>query len=337
MTPEALVERLISWLEINSVTPGESDFLEHLQSEFEAEGWEVRRQDITPDRWNLIATRPGKPNPRLIYTTHVDTVPPFLPVRREGDTIYGRGACDTKGGLITMLEAATRLVADGHDDVGFLLVVGEEVDHRGAKVSHEIGLTPEQLILCEPTVRRVVAAQKGMIKFDFQALGVAAHSAYPARGDSALHRVIRATHKLLNHDWPEDPLLGPTTINVGQLAGGVAANVFAPDAQGTVLMRTVAPTAEYLPVLQEIMASERVEMEGIVENGPVFFSPPEGVETCTVAFNTDAAYLSRIAPVWLVGPGDIEVAHTDHEHITCEELRLGADLYETLGRKVLED
>lgn len=335
MTTEAMATRLLSWLEIDSVTPNERAFLEHLQGVFEAQGWDVRRQDVAPERWNLIATRPGHPDPSLIYTTHVDTVPPFLPVRREGDTIYGRGACDTKGGIVAMLEAATRLIASGLEDVGFLLVVGEEVDHRGAKISPEIGLNPQQLILCEPTVRRVVAAQKGMIKFDLKAEGVAAHSAYPARGDSALHRVIRATHALLAQDWPEDPLLGPTTVNVGQLQGGVAANVFAPSATGNVLMRTVAPTSEYLPILEEIMGAERVEVEAMVENDPVFFDPPEGVETCTVAFNTDAAYIAKIAPVWLVGPGDIEVAHTDHEHITCEELRLGADLYERLGRLVL--
>lgn len=330
-----LARDLMSWLEIDSVTPGERAFLERLERDFVASGWEARRQDVAPDRWNVVFTRPGDPDPRLLYSTHVDTVPPHLPVRREGDLVYGRGACDTKGGLLAMWRAAERLLDAGHAGVGFLLVVGEEVDHRGARVAHEAGLTPERIILCEPTRNLVVAAQKGMIKLDWSAEGVAAHSAYPERGDSALHRAIGACHALLGHGWPSDPLLGPTTVNVGQASGGVAANVFAPSAQGNALIRTVAPTADYLDGLDACFGPHRVTHEVVVENGPVFFDPPEGFETCTVAFNTDATYLNRVAPVWLVGPGDIEVAHTDHEHIDLGELAAGVDLYVRLGEVAL--
>ena len=330
-----LATSLERWLETDSVTPGERAFLELLEADFTAAGWVARRQPITDDRWNLILTRPGKPNPKLLYSTHVDTVPPFLPVRREGDVVYGRGACDTKGGLLAMWRAAERLVAEGHDEIGFFLVVGEEVDHRGARASLGSGLDPERIILCEPTTNLVVAAQKGMIKLDWWADGVAAHSAYPERGDSALHRAFAGCLSLLEHDWPVDRLLGPTTVNVGEARGGVAANVFAPRAEGTSLIRTVAPTADYTEGLAACFEPHRVSYEVVVQNGPVFFDPPEGFETCTVAFNTDATYLSELAPVWLVGPGDIEVAHTDHEHIDLHELAAGIDLYERLGRVAL--
>ena len=334
MDKEALVDELIGWLEIDSVTPGERAFLEHLEGIFEERGYRCERQHISEDRWNLVAWR-GEPT--LYYSTHVDTVPPFLTPRVEESTVYGRGACDTKGGLLAMMEAADRLAADGAD-VGFLLVVGEEVDHIGAKESRSIELspTPERIILCEPTVNRVVAAQKGMIRMNLEAQGVAAHSAYPARGDSAIHRLLDAAHDLMHATWPEDDILGPTTINIGQIKGGVAANVFAPSALANLLIRTVRPTSEYLEQLEEIGARYRVEVNVLVENDPVFFEPPAGVETCTVSFNTDATYLSQIAPVWLVGPGDIEVAHTDHEHIVIEELMEGIDLYEKLGRIALQ-
>lgn len=329
MMKKDLERVLVSWLEIDSVTPNERDFLEHLEGVFQQRGYTLERQDVAEERWNLIARRG---NPTLFYSTHVDTVPPFLTPRVEGNIIYGRGACDTKGGLLAMMEAADRL--DGAD-VGFLLVVGEEVDHVGAKRSCGLGIEPTRIILCEPTVNRVVRAQKGMIRMNLEATGVAAHSAYPARGDSAIHRLLDAAHDLMHAEWPEDDILGPTTINIGQIEGGVAANVFAPSALANLLIRTVRPTAEYLPLLEEIGARYRVEVNVLVENDPVFFSPPEGIETCTVSFNTDATYLSQLGPVWLVGPGDIEVAHTDHEHIDIDELMAGIDLYEKLGRLAL--
>lgn len=336
-TKEAIAKKLEAWLEIDSVTPNESAYLEHLASEvFGALGYEVRRQRVSEKRWNLIATR-GKQNPALLYSTHVDTVPPFLPVRREGDRMYGRGACDTKGGLLAMVLAAERLESE---EVGFLLVVGEEVDHIGAKTSASLELSPAQIILCEPTVNRVVRAQKGMIKLICAADGVAAHSAYPARGESALHKLIDGLHGILHDEaWPENEgLLGPTTINVGLLEGGVAANVFAPRAEATLLCRTVAPTSEYVPIIERLASEHGIEANILVENDPVFFDTPddlEGIEYCTVSFNTDASYLCSLGPIWLVGPGDIEVAHTDHEYIDLNELMEGIDLYEKLGRHAL--
>lgn len=333
--PEALIARLIQWIDIDSVTPNEGAYLEALEQFFLEQGYTCERQDVEPGRWNLLAMR--KPNPRVLLSTHVDTVPPFIPARREGDVIYGRGACDTKGGLVAMTEAARRLDEAGlGQEVGFLLVVGEEVNHIGAKTAPAWGLSPTRIILGEPTRNKVVSAQKGMIKMDICAHGKAAHSAYPLRGDSALHRTIDALHGMLHADWPEHDVLGPTTLNVGMLEGGVAHNVFAPKATGSVLMRTVAPTAQYEPQIKALTEPHRVEAPIEVENDPVFFDPPQEVETCTVAFNTDATYLGPIAPVWLVGPGDIEVAHTDHEHITLEDILEGADLYERLLRLALK-
>ena len=332
-TTEELAQLLMRWIDIPSVTPNEDAYLEAIEALLTSRGYTCTRQPIEPNRWNLLATKTA--NPKVLLSTHVDTVPPFIAARREGQTIYGRGACDTKGGLVAMIEAAWRLQDEAWaDEVGFLLVVGEEVNHIGAKHAPALGLSPERIILCEPTVNRVVAAQKGMIKLKVSAEGVAAHSAYPERGDSALHRMIDAMHELLHAQWPEDTQLGPTTLNVGQLEGGVAHNVFAPEANGAVLIRTVRPTEEYVQTIEHSTQPHRVDAPIEVQNNPVFFDPPEDVHTCCVSFNTDASYLEPIAPIWLVGPGDIEVAHTDHEHITMEQIEEGIDLYMALIRKV---
>ncbi|MFP4599018.1 MAG: M20/M25/M40 family metallo-hydrolase [Persicimonas sp.] len=328
-----LAALLETWLEIDSTTGHEAAFLAALEAYFGDLGFDCARQPVGKDRWNLLVSRTD--DPTLLYSTHVDTVPPYFGPCREGDTIYGRGACDTKGGIVAMAQAGRRLLADGHTDFGYLFVVGEEVDHIGAKISRNLELAPERIILCEPTRNRVVAAQKGMLKLGLSASGRAGHSAYPDRGVSAVHRLLDAVEALRNEPWPVDDLLGPTTLNVGVIEGGVAANVFAPSARAEVLFRTVSDTEALLERVRELMG-EHIDEEQVVYNDPVFFEPPEGVETCTVPFNTDATYLSELGPIWLVGPGDIEHAHSDAEHITLESLRAGVDLYEELGRSVLE-
>lgn len=331
-----MLDRLERWLRIDSTTGNEARFLETLETVFTERDVAYRRQSVSSDddrpRWNVIAER--TPDPSLLFSTHVDTVPPHLPVRREGETIFGRGACDTKGGLVAMLEAARRLAEDGYDDFGFLLVVGEEVDHRGAKAARELELEPDRIILCEPTQNRVVAGQKGMIKARLTASGRAGHSAFPNEGLSAIHRLLESLQRIHTEQWPEDPLLGPTTLNVGTISGGVAANVFAPSAEAEVLFRTVSSSEPLIERLHAL-AGEGVEVEVVTYNDPVEFDPPDEVETDVVPFNTDATYLAELGPIWLSGPGDIRVAHSEDEQITLEQLREGVTRYESLARRVL--
>jgi acetylornithine deacetylase len=328
-----LVETLTRWLEIDSTTGREAAYLERLQLHLEQLGFECRRQPIEEGRWNLVAE--ASPNPSLLFSTHVDTVPPHLPVRVEDETIYGRGACDTKGGLLAMIEAARQLLESGLDDIGFLLVVGEEVDHLGAIEAQSLNLSPDRIILCEPTCNRVVSGQKGMLRVDIAAEGRAGHSAFPDSGVSAIHRLLDALDSIRDRDWPDDELLGETTLNVGTISGGVAANVFAPSAEAELLFRLVSPVDEVLESLRETVDAS-ISIEPVASNDPVEFDPPDGVETCTVPFNTDATYLAEHGPIWLVGPGDIRVAHSDDEHIAYDDLERGIERYVSLARRSLD-
>ncbi len=330
---DALAESLLDWLAIDSTTGRESEFLERLEAFFRERGYDIRRQPVAENRWNLVAT--ASDNPSLLYSTHVDTVPPHLAARREGDTVYGRGACDTKGGLLAMTEAARRLRADGSEDLGFLLVVGEEVDHIGAKKARELDLTPDRIVLCEPTQNRVVTGQKGMVKAELTAEGTAAHSAYPERGISAVHRLLDALERIRGVGWPTDPILGRTTLNVGEIEGGVAANVMAPSAKAVLLFRAVSPSEALTERLRKA-AGDDTDVDVVAHNDPVRFDVPDDLDTCTVAFNTDASYLQALGPVWLVGPGDIQVAHSDDERIDLGELGEGIRVYEDLGRRSLD-
>lgn len=351
------IELLETWLRINSTSGDEAAFLAALEAYFSDMGFKCERLPVAPERWNLLITRDVAP--RFLFSTHVDTVPPFFGPRREGAgfpgdadgaaagdgdgeaRVYGRGACDTKGGIVAMARAGARLLEAGVEDFGYLFVVGEEVDHCGAKMARDTerlrALNVEQIVLCEPTRNRIVSAQKGMVKCRLESRGVAGHSAFPGRGDSAINHLLDALARVRTHAWPEDDLLGPTTVNIGTIEGGVAANVFAPAARADLLFRCVSDTSEVIETIKELVDAP-VEVTRVVDNNPVFFElpdPADEFEICTVPFNTDATYLSELAPIWLVGPGDIEVAHSDHEHISLKSLAEGIDLYEKLALRVL--
>lgn len=326
---QRLQEILLRWLRVDSTSGREREFLEVLEQFFRDHGWNISRQEVAPERWNLVITD-DEPT-RLFFSTHVDTVPPMLPVRIEDGLIYGRGACDTKGGLLAMWAAAEKMRRHGFDGLGFLLVVGEEVDHIGARHARDLHLSPERIILCEPTKNRVVRAQKGMVRLTLRTEGLAGHSAFPGDGRSAVDPLLDTLETLRRHDWPEDELLGPTTLNIGVIEAGVAANVFAPSARAELLFRAVAPVAPMIEEIEALVGGD-VHVEDLVSNDPVFFEPPADVRTCTVPFNTDATYLGELGPVWLVGPGDIRCAHSDEEHIAIEEVVAGTDLYEDLVR-----
>lgn len=293
-------------------------------------GWRVEVQEVAPGRPNLLARPPGVDRPRAWLSTHLDVVPPELPVRREATRLWARGAADTKGPLVAMLYAALRARQAGTPP-GFLLVCGEEVDHCGALHAARVSaLAPARLILGEPTSNRLVAAQKGMLKLRVSAEGRAGHSAFPERGVSAIHRLLAWLGAIEREPWPSDPVLGPTTWNVGLIEGGVAANVFAPAATAQVLFRLAGPAAP-LEARLRALCPEGLTITRISGNDPVHFQPPDGFPTCVVPFNTDAAYLAPLGcPVWLTGPGAIELAHSVDEHIDRDDLLQGIETYARL-------
>jgi acetylornithine deacetylase len=328
-----MIDLLRELVDTPSTTGMEAGVAEIVERELAADGFRVERQEVHPDRWNVVATREGE-TPRLLFSTHIDTVPPHLPFRLEGETIYGRGACDTKGGIVAMLEAGRRLRAEGARDFGYLFVVGEEVDHSGAKAAAKLGLRVRDIILCEPTRCRIIAAQKGVAKVRMDAEGRAAHSGVPHRGVSAVDRLLAVLETLRHREWPSHDVLGETFFNVGLISGGVAANVLAPAASAELMFRTVGPTAEILSALDDALV-DGVTYEVLTENSPELFDVPDGYETGVANFNTDASFMKSMGRILLGGPGDIEVAHSAHEHITLEELDRGVELYTRLGRELL--
>ena len=296
-------------------------------------GWQVTRQLVRDGRENLYAHHG---DPVVVLSTHVDTVPPELAYREDADAIHGRGACDAKGIVAAMIAAAEELVATGERRIGLLFVVDEEDGSAGARAAATLAPKGRFLINGEPTGNRLVTAQKGTLKIILEAEGRAAHSGYPERGDSAIDRLLDALQRIRAVVLPVDAELGPSTLNIGRIAGGEAPNVVAPHARAELLVRLVGHDEE-TPAAIRAAAGPGIEVTFIPGLPPARAPSIPGWPSTTVAFASDLAVLGSWGTCYQLGPGSIHLAHTADEHILKEELRAGAALYVRLVRTLLDE
>ncbi|PIO64945.1 peptidase, M20/M25/M40 family [Teladorsagia circumcincta] len=207
---------LLAYMGIDSTTGKEGPFGEVVAESLEGNGWIVEKQPLEDDssRFNILATRkPLKEStPRILFNTHLDTVPPYIPPTEDDSNIYGRGSNDAKGQLACMVSAAQGVVKshpDVADQLALLFVVGEEVDHVGMTKANDFNLLkPDYLIVGEPTELKFATIQKGALKVTLRCKGVAGHSGYPSEGESAIHKLVPILSDILNFSWPSDPEFG---------------------------------------------------------------------------------------------------------------------------------
>jgi acetylornithine deacetylase len=329
-----IVQNVVDWVAIPSVTGNERDYGDALARACERAGLSVERQEVAPGRSNVLA-RAGRP--RVVMCTHIDTVPGDFGVREDRENVYGRGSCDAKGPAAAMLAAVERLLASGEQRVGLLFTVGEETDSAGAALADARLAEPWEpayTIVGEPTDNRFVAAGKGIFKARLVARGSAGHSSQTV-GPSAVHELVRCVHGLLGETWGHHPLLGPGTLNVGTIQGGVAPNVVAEHAECEVLVRAVEDPAVIAARIQRHLGAN-VQVEKTHKGyGPIDFDVPAGEEGIPVAFGTDAPHLRRWGRPLLYGPGSILDAHTDHEKVSKRALDEAAARYEALARDLV--
>jgi len=281
-------------------------------------------------RFNLFASW-GEPV--VVLSTHMDTVPPFFPSSEDAEHIYGRGACDAKGIIAAMLAAAARLLADGVRGFGVLLVVGEETDSAGAEAANRQPRGASYLVNGEPTENRLAAGTKGALYLAVEADGRAAHSAYPELGDSAVDGLLAALARLRAVPLPSAPVLGETTLNIGTLAGGRAANVVADRARAEVMVRTVGDTARLRADLAAALAPARVSE--VRETPAMRLRTLPGFATTVVKYTSDIPRLGAWGEPLLLGPGSIHVAHTPEERVPKRQLVEAVGLYRDLVLRLL--
>ena len=327
-------------VEIESTTYQEGQVGDCMAGFLAGRGWDVEKTAVPQPsesvtrgpRWNVYAGPVGA-SPDLVFSTHLDTVPPYIPFTEDADFMYGRGVSDAKGIIAAQVAAAESLRAAGLR-IGLLFVSGEERDSAGAKVANNSPKGSRFLINGEPTDNRLALASKGALRAVLKSTGKMAHSAYPELGESAVHKLIEALGKLLSLELPMTEDVGPSTLNIGQISGGHAPNVIADKAEAQVLVRLVGDSA---PVRAAVLqaAEGLAEVDFTLEIPFVRLRAVDGLPTMIAKFTTDIPQLSNWGEPLLLGPGSIHVAHTPFEKLAKSELREAVELYIKVARQLL--
>ena len=330
MNPFTLTRELI---DIPSLTGDEQSVGEFLANHLATLGYKVEQQPVADGRFNVIATT-GE-SPRIVFSTHMDTVPPFIASSEDGEYIYGRGSCDAKGIIAAQIFAAEQLRQNGMKTVGLLFTVDEELSSFGAQAANRHPLAGECrfLINGEPTDNRLATGTKGSLRLIITTDGRAAHSAYPEAGESAIEKLLDVLQSIRAVDWPGDSFFGDTTCNIGVLNGGTRPNVIPDHARAELQIRLATDIEQVTPIVEKAVAG-RARVEYASAHDPVRLFSVEGFDNCVVRFTTDVPYLSNWGKPLLLGPGSILDAHTEHERIAKHELERAIDLYVALANKL---
>ncbi len=326
-------------VDIESITGNEAAVGNYLYGELCRLGYQTKKMPVEANRFNVYATWAEHPHPAVVFSTHMDTVPPFIPSSEDAGRIYGRGSCDAKGIIAAQIAAAERL---RQQDIyaGLLFVAGEERDSLGARVANEYaaieaGARCRFLINGEPTENRLALASKGTLRVEVTATGRMAHSAYPELGESAIDKLIPALTRLRAMPLPSDPEVGPCTLNMGLIEGGRAPNVIPDYAHADLLYRLIGPSNELRRQIHRT-AGDQVQVTFPLELPFLRLRTVDGLPTMIAAFTTDIPKLTNWGEPLLLGPGSIHVAHTDGEYIEKQQLAEAIDLYCRITKGLLQ-
>jgi len=288
-----LVSLACDLIDVPSVSGDEARVARFVASYLTDLGYRVELFDAAPGRPNVLATTDQPP--RIVLSTHLDTVPPHIPARLAGGVLYGRGACDAKGIVAAQIAAAERLRAEGVDGIGLLFVVDEEMGSVGARAANAHPRAGEcrWLIDGEPTENRLAAGSKGSLRLTLCTAGVPAHSAYPEHGRSAIEALLDVLGDVRRATWPTDPVYGETTVNIGVIAGGTRPNVVAADARADLQIRLVTE-APPVQALLERAVRDRARFDYLTAVPPQLLATVPGFVTCIVRLTYNIPFLQNL-------------------------------------------
>jgi acetylornithine deacetylase len=329
-----LFELTKSLMNIPSTSGDEEAVGFYLRDHLESHGWNVELQRVSENQNNVIATL--NDTPRVWLSTHMDTVPPYIPPTEDDEKIYGRGSCDAKGIIAAQITAAEQLRKQGIDDIGLLYTVEEERSSTGAKAVNLLPLAAkcEYMINGEPTDNDLAIGSKGTFRLVIRTKGKAGHSAYPEEGDSAIEKLLDILEDIRHTKFPNDEFFGETTVNIGTLEGGAALNVIPPTAEAGLAIRLTTKKQPIEDALRSIVR-DRGEIEILSFSEPVRMLEVDGFEKKVVRFTTDIPHMPNWGQPLLLGPGSILVAHTNDEFVLKKDLETAVSLYIGLTKKLL--
>ena len=323
-------------VDIESVTGNEEQMGEvlfaHLSELAAQYGGHAERMPVEPRRNNVLA---WWGEPAVTLSTHMDTVPPFFASREDDQHIWGRGACDTKGIIASMIFAVRDLLEAGHTNLALLFVVGEERNSAGALAAAKSPRGSKFLINGEPTENKLVLGSKGALRIELVASGRMAHSAYPELGESAIEKLVDALHDVRRVPLPVDEILGASTLNIGTISGGRAPNVIPDHAQAELFIRLVDSGDRTLEAMKQAV-NGRAAIREVLTIPAVLLGSMPGFETTVVSFTTDIPALGESwGKPYLIGPGSIHVAHTTEERIPKAQILEAVQIYKRMVQQLL--
>lgn len=330
-----------SLVKIESITQNEASVGTWLAKYLKHQGLTVEKQEVSEDRINLYAYLGKTRKTTVLVSSHIDTVPPFWPYEHKSDdTIWGRGTVDAKGSVAAQIKAYESLLSSKkikEGDVSMLFVVGEETGGDGMRAANDLGVSWETAIFGEPTELKLASGHKGNIGITITAYGKAGHSGYPELGRNANLMLVEVLSVLAKATFPSSEKYGNTTLNIGKMSGGVAGNVIAETATANLAVRIAAgePSDIKNVVTSSIKtlgyAAEDLKVEFSPGYGPVDIDHDvPGFGEIVVNYGTDIPNLKGDHKRYLYGPGDILVAHSDHEHLSVSDLETAVEGYEKL-------
>ena len=322
-------------IDIESITPNEHEMgnyvFSYLSDLARRYAGIIERIPVEPRRDNILL-RFG--DPIVTLSTHLDTVPPFIPSSEDSDFIWGRGACDVKGIIAAMIKAAEQLLEQGIRRFALLFVVGEERNSAGALHAARKSYGSQFIINGEPTGNKLALASKGALRHQIIASGRMAHSAYPELGESAIEKLLNALERLRKLSLPEDAILGKSTLNIGTITGGRAPNVIADEATAETFVRVVGDVTQLRLDISQTVSPDAQASE-VLYIPAVHLQSLPGFETTVVAYTTDIpAFGNAWGKPFLIGPGSIHVAHTSEERIPKSELNEAVSIYGRLVERL---
>lgn len=339
------------------------DFFQHLGVPYE-------RQAVAPGRENIVARyEPPSGGPTLLWEVHQDTVPvdgmtidPFA-ARIENGKLFGRGACDVKGGMSAMLTAFSRLVRErptGACRIILACTVDEEFTFGGVTRLVQ-DLRADMAVVAEPTSLEIIRAHKGVVGWEVTTTGTSCHSSRPERGVNAIYRMgrllgaIEAYAEHLRSKHP-DPLLGPPSLSVGRIDGGVSVNTV-PDRCRVEVDRRLIPGEDPSTGLEEFHAwlcrqagidfpftctQQRQGIPALAPTGSEEIIRRLGHaidrvqathQVSVVPYGTDASTIAAAGiPTVVFGPGDIAQAHTADEWIDLDQVAAASEILFELAK-----
>lgn len=332
--PTALLSLARELVSIPSVTGDEGGLADYLVGQLSRLGFSVTEQTVAGRRRNILAL--GGPSPRVLFCTHQDTVPPLLPVDEDAEFLYGRGACDAKGIMAVMILALAGLEPEGRASCGLLFLVGEETDSAGAEKANDLTVRPEFIVVGEPTENKLGLGHKGFVVVCVRTRGRAAHSGYPHLGESAVLKLIDVLQRLRGLEFGEDRIMGRSTLNIGRVQGGLAANVVPDSAWAEISIRSTLPSREILDKIRTAAGGD-AEVEALAVSEPQKMFTLPGFETIVLSYSTDIPYLRVFGRPLLIGPGSIHDAHTDREKMSKAGMREALGIYRHLAKRLLSE